>query len=126
MEAFLMEVRAAVDPLLFPLCIGDSTSPQIPDTTSGLLVGESAMESTYRGLLHEHALHVDASRKLLRLDQGPEISFQGDERDLKVTAADGTTAYVNVSRLEPEFSGEVPLGTAGRVRRIYRQEVLVQ
>jgi hypothetical protein len=126
MEAFLMEVRAAVDPLLFPLCVGDSTSPQVPDSTSGLLVGESAMDSTYRGLLHEHALVVDARRKAIRLDQGPEITFRGDERDLRVTAADGTTAYVNVSRLDPGFSGEVPLGVAGRVRRIYRQEVLVQ
>lgn len=126
MEAFLMELRAAVEPLLFPLCIGDSSSPELPDTKSGLLVGESAMDSTYRGLLHEHALHVDAPRKVMRLDDGPEASFQGDERDLRVSASDGTTAYVNVSRLDPEFVGDVPLGVAGRVRRIYRQEVLVQ
>ncbi|MFN0007791.1 MAG: hypothetical protein ACKVXR_07770 [Planctomycetota bacterium] len=126
MEAFLMELRAAVEPLLFPLCIGDSTSPQIADTKSGLRVGESAMDSTYRGLLHEHALHVDAPRKTLRLDDGPETPFQGQERDLRVNASDGTTAYVNVSLLDPKFVGDVPLGVAGRVRRIYRQEVLVQ
>jgi flagellar basal body-associated protein FliL len=126
MEAFLMEVRTAVEPLLFPVCIGDSSSPQVADLKSGLLAGESVMESTFRGLLHEHALRVDAEHKSLRLDDGPDVSFKGEERDLKVTAKDGTTSFVNVTRLDPKFSGDVPIGVAGRVRRIYRQQVLVQ
>jgi flagellar basal body-associated protein FliL len=126
MEAFLMEVRAAVEPLLFPVCIGDSSSPQVADTLSGLLAGESVMESTFRGFLHEHALRVDGAHKTMRLDDGPETSFRGEERDLRVAASDGTTVFVNVVRLDPSFSGDVPIGVAGRVRRIYRQQVLVQ
>jgi hypothetical protein len=126
MEAFLMEVRSAVEPLFFPVCVGDSTSPQAADTMSGLLAGESVMESTFRGFLHEHALRVDAAHKTLRLDDGPETSFHGEERDLRVAATNGSTVFVNVVRLDPKFTGDVPIGVAGRVRRIYRQQVLVQ
>ena len=126
MEAFLMEVRNAVDPLLFPVCVGDSSSPRVADSVSGLLAGESVMDSTFRGFLHEHALRVDSLHKTLRLDDGPETTFHGDERDLRVSAADGATVYLNVMHLEPTFSGDVPIGVAGRVRRIYRQQVLVQ
>ena len=98
----------------------------VADTRSGLLAGESVADSTFRGLLHEHALRIDAEHKRMRLDDGPEFTYQRDERDLSVTAADGTTAFVNVVRLDPSFSGDVPIGVAGRVRRIYRQQVLVQ
>jgi hypothetical protein len=126
MEAFLMEVRTAVEPLLFPVCIGDSSSPQVADTVSGLLAGESVMDSTFRGFLHEHALRVDAAHKSIRLDDGPETPFKGEERDLRVSSSDGATLYVNVVRLDPGFTGDVPVGVAGRVRRIYRQQVLVQ
>jgi len=126
MEAFLMEVRSAVEPLLFPVCIGDSSSPHASDTKSGLLTGESVMDSTFHGLLHEHVLRVEAPRKRIRLDDGPEVSFHGDERDLRVDAPDGSHVFVNVARLDPGFSGEVAVGVAGRVRKIYRREVLVQ
>src|SRR5690606_14529122 len=83
MEAFLMEGRGALEPILFPVCIGDSTTPQARDTKSGLRVGESVMESSLRALLHERALTVDAGRKTIRLDGGPETAFRGDERDLR-------------------------------------------
>jgi flagellar basal body-associated protein FliL len=126
METFLMEVRTAVEPLLFPVCIGDSSSPGVADTMSGLLAGESIMESTFHGYLHEHALRVDAAHKSMRLDDGPEVAYHGEERDLCVTGTDGTTVFVNLVRLDPKFSGDVPVGVAGRVRRIYRQQVLVQ
>ena len=126
MEAFLMEVRAAVEPLLFPVCVGDSSSPRVADTVSGLLAGESVMESTFRGFLHEHKLHLDGTRKTLRLDDGPETAFHGEESDLRLAAADGSTVFLNVTSVDPKFTGEVPIGVAGRVRRIYRQQVLVQ
>jgi flagellar basal body-associated protein FliL len=126
MEAFLMEVRSAVDPLLFPVCVGDSSSPRVADSVSGLLAGESVMDSTFRGYLHEHVLRVDSLHKSLRIDDGPETTFHGDERDLRIAASDGSTVYLNVMHLEPSFSGDVAIGVAGRVRRIYRQQVLVQ
>lgn len=126
MEAFLMEIRAAVEPLLFPLCVGDSHALQMPDSHSGLRVGESVMDSTLRGLLHEHFLQLDVAKKTVRLDDGPETTFLGDERDLRITGTNGEVVYLNVSALEPEFAGKVPIGVAGRVRRIYREQVLVQ
>jgi len=126
MEAFLMEVRGALEPILFPVCIGDSTTPQTRDTKSGLRVGESVMESSLRSLLHERALTVDAGRKTIRLDGGPETAFRGDERDLRVTGSTGEFVFVDVTGLDPDFSGEVPVGVQGRLRRLYRDQVLVQ
>jgi flagellar basal body-associated protein FliL len=126
MEAFLMEVRAAVEPLLFPVCVGDSTSPQTRDMKSGLRAGESIMDSSLRGLLHEHVLAVDSTRKTVRLDEGPEVAYTGEERDLRVTSPTGLYTFVDVTGLLPEFSGDVPIGVLGRLRRIYRGQVLVQ
>jgi hypothetical protein len=126
MEAFLMEIRAAVEPLLFPVCIGDSRVPQHPDSASGLRVGESIMESTMRGMLHEHELDVSAPTRTIRLDGGAPVKFEGEERDLKVFGADGELLYVNVTALDPKFVGKVPVGVAGRVRRIYRDQLLMQ
>jgi hypothetical protein len=33
---------------------------------------------------------------------------------------------INVSGFNPSFSGEVPIGVPGKVRRIYRNSLLVQ
>lgn len=126
MEAFLMEIRSAVEPLLFPVCIGDSVVPQHADSKSGLRVGESIMESTMRGMLHDHDLEVSAPAKTIRLDEGPVVSFTGEERDLKITGEHGEVLYVNVTGLDPKFVGKVPIGVAGRVRRIYREQLLMQ
>lgn len=126
MEAFLMEIRAQVEPLLFPVCVGDSTSPQHADSASGLRVGESIMDSSMRGMLHDHDIDVSATAKTIRFDEGPVVSFTGEERDLKLTGANGETVYVNVTGLMPKFSGKVPIGVAGRVRRIYRDQLLMQ
>jgi hypothetical protein len=126
MEAFLMELRAEVEPLLFPVCVGDSYDPQTPDSRSGLRVGVSAAESTMRGLLHEHELDVSAPARTIRLDDGPVVQFDGDERDLKLVNEKGETVYLNVTGLSEKFVGQVPIGTAGRVRRIYRNQLLIQ
>jgi len=126
MEAFLMEIRAAIEPLLFPLSVGDSHALQSPDSHSGLRVGESVMDSTLRGLLHDHFVELDVAKKTVRLDEGSVTTFRGDERDLRVVGPDGGVVFLNVTALEPEFVGKVPIGVAGRVRRIYREQVLVQ
>ena len=126
MEAFLIEVRSAIDPLVFPVTVGDAVSLQSADTASGLRVGESVMDSTLRGLLHDHELEVDPKRKTLRLDGGPEFAYRGDERDLRVDGPTGETVYLDVTGLDPEFAGKVPVGVTGRLRRLYREQVLVQ
>jgi hypothetical protein len=125
-DAFLEELREAVDPVLFPVCIGDSKSQRQRDSVSGLRTGDSTLESSLRGLLHESALLVDAAAKTISLDGGPPVRFEGTERDLRVVSKDGASAYVDVTGIVPEFSGEVPIGVPGRVRGIYRESFLVQ
>lgn len=125
-DAFLEEVRVAVDPLLFPVCIGDSHRQTMPDSKSGLRLGESTTDSTFRGMLHEHELLIDAMEKSVQLDEGPVVKFDGSERDLKVTAKDGTFVFLDVTTLNPEFQGAIPVGIAGKVRRVYRERFLVQ
>lgn len=125
-DAFLEELREAVDPVLFPVYIGDSKSPRQRDSLSGLRTGDSILESSLRGLLHEHSLRVDAAAKTIALDDGPPVGFEGSERDLRVHSKDGASVHVDVTGLVPEFEGVVPIGVPGRVRRIYRDSFLVQ
>jgi hypothetical protein len=125
-EAFLEDVRKAVNPLVFPVCLGDSHVQSVPDTRSGLRAGESIMRSTMRGLLHEHHILLDSRRKTLRLDDGPTVQYQGFERDLKVENELHECVFVDVTNVEAEFSGEVPCGVAGKVQGIYRERFLVQ
>jgi flagellar basal body-associated protein FliL len=125
-DAFLEEVRVAVDPLLFPVCLGDSHRQNMPDTKSGLRLGESITDATFRGMLHEHELLLDATAKTVQLDEGPVVKFEGNERDLRVEAKDKTFVYLDVSTVLPEFVGAIPIGIAGKVRRVYREKFLVQ
>jgi hypothetical protein len=125
-ESFLEEVRKAIDPVLFPVCIGDAKSMQASDSLSGLRTGESNMQASLRGLLYEHALHVDGPRRTLRLDNGPVVQFEGREHDLRVVDGDDKDIYVDVSALKPGFLGDIHVGVAGKVRRIYRDSFLVQ
>jgi hypothetical protein len=125
-DAFLEDVRRVVDPILFPVHVGESHSPLEADPTSGLKVGESISESTFRGFLHEHALAVDAKRQTVAFDGGEAVAYEGKERDLELSNAAGERVYVDVTGLKPEFSGQVPIGVPGKVRRIYRDSFLVQ
>ncbi len=125
-DGFLEDVRTVVDPILFPIYLGDSHSPQAGDKTSGLKVGESSTESDFRGMLHEHQIEVDNQRKKVRLDDGPWVEYEGRERDLVVPSKEGQKVYVNLTELKPDFHGTVPIGVPGRVRAIYRDQLLVQ
>jgi len=125
-ESFLEEVRKAIDPVLFPVCIGDAKAMQMSDSISGLRTGQSIMQASMRGLLYEHVLHVDGPRRTLRLDNGPVVQFDGHEHDMRITDSDDKDIYIDVSELKPGFSGDVHIGVAGKVRRIYRDSFLVQ
>lgn len=125
-DVFLEEVREAVDPVLFPVYIGDATTPYQPDKASGLRVGEDHMRSTLRGLLHEHALVVDGTARTIALDKGSAIPFTERDRNLKVINEAGDCVYVDCTRFNPKFTGSVPVGVPGRVRRIFKDSLLVQ
>ena len=125
-DAFLEEVREAVDPVLFPVYIGDATTPHESDSESGLRVGEDNSRSTMRGLLHEHALKLDGSARTIALDAGSAIPFTDHDRNLKVINQAGEYVYVDCTGFNPKFSGNVPVGVPGRVRRIFKDSLLVQ
>jgi hypothetical protein len=125
-DAFLEEIREAVDPVLFPVYVGDAMSPHQPDPKSGLKVGEDYSRSTMRGLLHEHALKVDSAARTIALDGGTTIPFTDHDRNLKVISQSGEYVFVDCTGFKPAFSGNVPVGVPGRVRRIFKDNLLVQ
>ncbi len=120
------EIRQAVEPILFPVHLGATTSPSDKDPESGIAPGLSAHLATFRGLFEEHKLAIDAKKRLLRLDGGTGVEFKGDERDLRLVGADDSVLYLDVSAIKPDFQGEVSVGIRGQSRRILWQEVLIQ
>jgi flagellar basal body-associated protein FliL len=125
-EVFRDELREALDPVLFPVHVGDEHSPEAAHEESGLRFGRSVARSSMRGLFYDHVLHVDATKKSLRLDDGNELTFLGDEPDLFVADARGKGVYVDVGGLHADFVGTVPVGTFGRVRNVYFNTFLTQ
>lgn len=124
-DSFLREVRDAVDPVLFPVYVGDSLAPSIPDSASGLRVGESNSSATMRGLLHEHYVDVDALKKVISLDDGPPMKLE-KSRDLQVVNRKGEFVFLDTTKLVDGFAGRVPVGVPGRVKRVFRDSFLVQ
>ena len=123
---FMEEIRSAVEPLLFPVHIGATSAPAGADPESGLAPGASSHVATFRGVFHEHVLHVDGVAHTLQIDSGPLTPFSGDETDLPVAADGGLALYVDVSGLKPGFKGDLPVGVKGRLRRVLWNEVLIQ
>lgn len=123
---FLEEIRGLVEPILFPVHIGDAATPFDPDSSSGLRPGMTHLDATFHGPYYEHELHVDATKKTIQLGDGPVISFEGSENNLEVLSVDGQNIFVDVSRLDPEFVGSLKVGTFGRIRKILKDKFLVQ
>lgn len=120
------ELRAAVDPLLFPVHVGEGSVPTRADPASGIGPGMSAHEGSFRGEHDLHLLKVDAVERTLQLDDGPVIGFEGHETDLSVPDADDRVLFLDVTGVREGFQGEVRVGVMGRVRRILWNEVLIQ
>jgi len=125
-EVFRDELREALDPVLFPVHVGDEHAPESTHAESGLRFGRSISAASMRGLFYDHRLFLDAPRKAIRLDDGRDVSFHGDETDLFVADSRGKGVYVDVSAVVPDFAGEVPVGTFGRVRNVYFDTFLTQ
>ncbi|MBM3976300.1 MAG: flagellar basal body-associated FliL family protein [Planctomycetes bacterium] len=125
-DALLEQIRQEIEPVLFPILIGDVPTATAADAESGLKAGESIHRATMRGLLHDHHLTISAIEKTIRLDNGPVLRFEGDERDLELVDPHGKTLYIDVTGLHEDFEGEVPVGVAGRLRRLLRQRFMIQ
>jgi hypothetical protein len=122
----LEEIRQAVDPLLFPVHIGEGEDPNAPDEVSGLAPGLSSHLATYRPVFGEQVLHVDAVARTLRLGEGTAVTWSEGDDDVRVENELGQTLFVDTSRAVPDFKGDVPIGVRGRIRRLLWNEVLIQ
>jgi hypothetical protein len=123
---YLEEIRTAVDPILFPVHIGEGMKPTELDPASGLGPGLSIEDASLREAWDEHVLHVDAAARTLRLDEGPEVPFQGREDDLEVRDDRGRAVFIDVTGIVEDFVGEVKVGTKGRLRKVLAKDLLVQ
>jgi len=117
-EAFKEEIRDVINPLLFPIHIGNPTNHVKPDETSGIAAGLSIETSTMRGGFQAHAIHVDSPKSEIWMDEGPKVSFDGSEDDLMLESDTGLTLFVDLTGLKVDFSGDVQAGVFGQVKSI--------
>ena len=125
-ELFPVEVEQHIAPVLFPPHVGDTRFPLDRDEESGLGPGFSFEESTFRGLFFEHELALDAKARTIRIDDGPIVTYAGDERDLLVTTSAGETLYLDVIAVVPDFEGTIHVGVRGRIRKVMILEPIAQ
>lgn len=125
-DAFMIEIRDAIDPVLFPVQFGNATDPLDTDAKSGLRPGDSWLNATLRGRFYDHKLYLDVPAKTIRLDDGEEVAFVGDETDLAVANSQNHFVFVNTTVLVPDFVGELNVGVKGRTRRILRHFFVTQ
>lgn len=125
-DVFREELKVSLDPVLFPVHVGNEASAGARHAESGLRAGASNDRATMRGFFYEHKLDVDTVLHTIRLDDGQPLRFKGDETDLLVQDSAGRGVYVDVSGLHQGFRGQVRAGTFGRVRNIYFGSFLTQ
>lgn len=125
-HAFLEEVRDHIDPILFPVHVGDTKNPLAAHEESGLMPGSMMDRASFRGKFHDHVLKVDAPARTVAIDDGPPLEFTGDEENLVIRTGTGEVLYLDVTDLDPEFIGELPIGVHGRINRVLAVELVVQ
>jgi flagellar basal body-associated protein FliL len=125
-DAFMVEIRDAIDPICFPVHFGDSENPFAADSKSGAKPGDSTLNATLRGRWYDHTLHIDAPNHTAKLDEGDEVAYIGDEVDLAVTNAEGHFVFLNTTGIKSDFVGDLNVGVKGRLRRILRSYFITQ
>lgn len=125
-STFMEELRDALDPVLFPVHIGETQLPWDFDEVSGLRPGLSSDENTFRGEFDMHTLNVDAATQEMWIDDGPRTSFEAGDFDVRVISADGGVVFIDSSNLKEGFQGAVQIGVRGRIMRILPNGLLIQ
>jgi len=126
-DAFSSALDLVAEPILFPVHIGLTASPYDLDEKSGLRVGDSQeREGGFRGYFYEHTLTVDADAKTIQFDEGTVQDFNGNEEDLLVENENEQRIYVNVTRIQDGFDGEVHVGVMGRIKRLFTGDIIAQ
>lgn len=123
---FKQELQSAINELLFPLHLGEGGQPGKADEDSGLAPGLSFEASTYRAGIMNGRVHIDALERTIRLDDADPIRYEGHESDLRLETPAGQTLFVDVTRITPEFQGEVAVGVHGKIEKILWDEFLLQ
>lgn len=123
--SFMEELRDGIDPILFPVHLGETTLPWELDEISGLRPGLSSSRNTFRGRFHEHFLRVDAVSGTMKIDDGPEAEFDLGDMDVQVLSENGEVLFVDTSSLDPGFIGELSLGVQGQIIQILAVDLLV-
>ena len=124
--AFAEEIRHAIDSIVFPVHLGETTHPLDVEKKTGLRPGSSHMDATFRGRIHDHVLKFDGQARTMQIDEGPVATFGGDEEDLMLETVDGAYVYVDVTGFEEEFIGEVPIGCHGKLRKVILNGTIAQ
>jgi hypothetical protein len=125
-KLFMEQIRSSVEKVIFAVQFGDAPDPMTADSTSGLAPGVSSRLSTFRGPLSKHSIYLDCIAHTVQFDDGDAYSFDGTEDDFHITNASGDSVYIDVSNLELDFSGEVPVGVSGRILSVLKRKFVVQ
>jgi len=125
-HAFLEEVRDHIDPILFPVHVGDTKNPLAAHEDSGLMPGSMMDRASFRGKFYDHVLKVDAPARTITIDDGPPLEFVGTEDNLVVRTGTGEVLYLDVTDINPEYIGEMPIGVHGRINQVLADELVVQ
>lgn len=125
--ALAARLEEVLEPILFPVHVGESVLPLETDPESGLRPGDSHDRfGTFRGAFHEHSIEVDTVAKTLKLADGDVLTYTGSESDLELRTADGRKVFVDVTKLKPKFKGSVRVGIHGRIRQVHLGRKLAQ
>lgn len=124
--AFAEELRDNIDPILFPVHVGNTQLPWDHDEESGLRPGLSASKTTFRGHYEKHLLHVTQEPMEMWVDEGPKASFEKGDEDIRLITVEGNILFIDASLLKDEFEGEVKIGIRGRIIQVIPVDLLVQ
>ncbi len=125
-KLFMEQIRKSVERVLFSVQCGDAPNPMTKDSLSGLAPGISNRKATLRGPLSEHSIQLDCISHTIQFDDGEVCTFDGTEDDFHLTNAAGDSIYVDLTGVELDFIGSVPVGVSGRILSVLKRKFVVQ
>ena len=131
-DIFRQELVEGLAPIIFPVHIGNRERADRQHLESGLRHGASIDKSTMRGGFESHVIHLNTYKGEISLDEGPVVLYDQPgnteplDDDLMLESANGLVIYVDVTDLEPEFEGDVKVGTFGVIKKVTFKQLLTQ
>jgi hypothetical protein len=125
-KLFMEQIRASVEEVLFAVQCGDAPNPMTKDSMSGLAPGISNRKATLRGPLSAHSVQLDCISHTIQFDDGDMYTFDGTEADFHLTNSAGDSIYVDMTAVELDFVGSVPVGVSGRILSVLKRKFVVQ